>query len=244
LRDIQARLKDLLPSDYAKNAHQYRPKDRRTSTTRLKRLQQHRQTRKSRASLPTKDKETSLSPSVEQPWTDPYHVFEGPLSAFLNYAESGTPAEKLTQLSLSACSFESQLVNPSLLLLDGSSIAGTAILHHKDQKKTQPVNEKTLPNSSLGQTQALVHQLSRSSLVSLSSLQARLSRRSSSVIQHVHSVLSFSSTISWRSSVSWPSSLISFGSQSSATSNSSSAGVFAHPEGVSLTCVSEALHTS
>jgi hypothetical protein len=182
----------------------------------------------------TKDKETSLSTSGGQPLTDLYRVFEGPLSVFRKYAESGTPADKLTQLSLSACSTESQLVNPSLLLLDGSSIAGTAILYHQDQKKTQPVIEKTPPNSSLGQTQALVRQVSRSSLVSLSSLQARLSRRSSSVIRHVHSVLSFSSTNSWRSSVSWRSSWISFGSQSSATPISSSTKVFDHPEDVSF----------
>jgi hypothetical protein len=247
LRDIQARLKGLLPSDYAKKAHQYRPKDGRSSTTRLKRLQQHRQTRKSRASLLTKGKETSLSTPGEQtkPWTDPYHLFEGPLSAFRNYAESDTPTKNLTQLSLYARSPESRLVNPSLLLLDGSSISGTAIIPgHQDQIQAQPANDKTLPISSPGQSKALVRQLSRSSLVSLSSLQARLSRRSSSVIRHVHSVLSFSSTNSWRSSVSWPSSLISFGSRSSATSISSSTGVFAHSEGVSLTCVPRAFHTS
>jgi hypothetical protein len=233
LRDIQARLKDLLPSDYAKKAYQYRPKDGRASTTRLKRLQQHRQTQKSRAALLTKDKETSLSTSGGQPLTDLYRIFEGPLSAFRKYAESGTPADKLTQLSLSAYSTESQLVNPSLLLLDGSSITRTAIIpSHQDQKQAQPLHDRTLPVSSLRRSQALVCQLSRSSLVSLSSLQARLSRRSSSVIRHVHSVLSFSSTNSWRSSVSWPSSWISFGSQPSATSMFSSTESLSQPEEV------------
>lgn len=237
MRDIQARLKDLLPSDYAKKGYQYRPKDGSSSKKRLKRLQQHRQARKSRASLLTKDKQTSLATPGQQtqPWTDSYHLFQGPLSAFRNYAESGTPTENPTQLSLYARSPESQLVNPSLLFLDGSSITGTAIIpSHHDQRQPQPVNNKTLPISSLGSSQALVRQSSHSSLLSLSSLQARLSRRSSSVIRHVHSVLSFSSTKSWRSSVSWPSSWISFGSQSFATSNSSSTEVFAHPDDVSF----------
>jgi Ankyrin repeat len=220
--DIQKKLRELLPSDYAKDFRQYRPENGVSSTARLNRLQQHRQARKLRAVRLEKAKQTSSFTHAEHtlPSADSYQDFEGPLSAFRNYGGSCSAPTKPTQLSLSADPSESQLIIPSLLLLDGSSVTNTALnLRQAFQDNTnQSSKDHSISTSSMEQLQDPTPQSTEMSIDSIQSLQARLSRRSSSVVQHVQSVLRYSLSNSWRSSVSWRSSWISFGSQISMVS--------------------------
>jgi ankyrin repeat protein len=132
---------------------------------------------------------TALSPGF-------LSAFEGPLSAFLGYSAPDTTYAPSTVMHGPEDEQQSQIVIPSRLLLDGSSIVerkpspmgmGEA---YATQEETQPTGS-TRPESA----------------VSFASLATRL-KRSSSSIRHVHSVLRLSSTNSWRSSMSFLSSVL------------------------------------
>jgi ankyrin repeat protein len=183
-------------------------------------------------------KQASLSTWGENilPSTGPYQVFEGPLSAFRNHAGSNSASTKLSQISLSAHPSESQLVVPSMLLLDGSSVASTATNLHLERQNDmiQNPNDPLTSSFSLEQSQELIHQQARSSVASIESLQARLPRRSSSIIRHVQSVLRYSSTNSLRSSISWRSSWISLRSQNSIKSGTSTGASLSDDNSIAL----------
>jgi hypothetical protein len=139
--------------------------------------------------------------------------FEGPSLAFRNYGG-------YSHTHVHEDSPESQLVNPSLLLLDGSIVAASAATVFHDGVSAVPVTtalERQDGSSSstplLEPEPATSQPLSlRSSIPSLRALEERLSRRSNSIIRHVHSVLRYSSTSSWASALSWRSSWLSFNS--------------------------------
>jgi hypothetical protein len=254
LRDIQARLKDLLPSDYTKKFHQYRPRNGTSANVRLEGLQQHRQARKSGAVRFAKDKQTLLSTRGDNthPLTDPYQDFEGPLSAFRNYYENQSVSVKWQQLSLSAHPSESQLITPSLLLLDGSSVPSTSVNPNSQRQSTaiQCPNSQSTPDLSLEQSQEPIRPTSPSSTASIQSLQARLPRHAASVIRHVRSVLRYSSSNSSRSSTSVRSSWVSFRSQMSINSAFSTGASLLDGDSISLgtetkdldTCPSERIY--
>lgn len=141
-------------------------------------------------------------------------LFEGPISAFSNYSEvnsaSPTPQEVITGLGDEP---ESQIVVPSLLLLDGSSISAQSTslgVAHGVPSWMQHTHEHEEDKISTnhGESASLTKNPNRQSIVSIKSLTTVL-KRSSSVIRQVHLALRLSSTSSWRSSLSFCSSLLS-----------------------------------
>jgi hypothetical protein len=138
--------------------------------------------------------------------------FEGPSSAFRNY---GIYNHTLVHED----SAESQLVNPSSLLFDGSIVDASDATNFRIGVSTVPVTTTLeLQDGSSPTTPLLESELAtsqpplRSSIPSLRALENRLSQCSISIIRHVHSVLRYSSTISWTFSLSWRSSWLSFDS--------------------------------
>jgi hypothetical protein len=138
---------------------------------------------------------------------------EGSISAFRNY---GSYSHTLAYEDLA----ESQLVNPSSLLFDGSIVAGSASTFIQTEISAVPVTtdfdrqDGSRSSTPLSKLELATSQPPsfRSSIPSLRALEERLSQRSISVIRHVHSVLRYSSTSSWTSAPSWRSSWLSFGS--------------------------------
>lgn len=187
--DIQKKLRDLLPRDYAKGYAQYQPTDRSLITVRLKRLQKHHQTRKSRIVRTARDDQGHCTAHAGIAALNPSHTFEGPLSAYRNYTGAYDTSTSRPQLTLSAPPSESQLVVPSLLLLDGTSISCTASNPYTElkcdgtQSSATVAYQSSTNRSSSAPSSAQSHPVSRqSSMISLRSLEARLPHRSSSVI--------------------------------------------------------------
>lgn len=174
--DVQKRLRELLPRDYAKKYRSFRPLPEHPNSTRLDKLR-----KRSYCRYPP------LLNHIESKPQD-FRLSEAPVSAFRDYSD---PADRIrNHKTLIGCSQEqpeSQIVVPSLLPLNGSSLLPT-IEEAVEPPDTNPTTTKsTLPSSQI------------SSVLSLG--QPRL-KRSSSLLRQVHSALRFSSTNSWRSSLS------------------------------------------
>lgn len=142
--------------------------------------------------------------------SDYLDAFEGPLSAFRGYSFGGTVYAPPALMEGSDNEAQSQIVIPSRLMLDGSSIAGYSTTDNK------------FPTSKEGTAQVDIRPQNetspRESVISLESLSKRL-KRSGSYLRHVHSVLRLSSTNSWRSSMSFMS-MLSFGEEQLQPENS------------------------
>jgi hypothetical protein len=219
VRDIGKKIGALFPKDYGQNHHKYHPSKSNLSTKalmiqRFERLRRHR-TRK----LLTSGQDPRSCGRIETPQhasphsQEPSISLEGPSSAFRNY---GIFCHSLAFEDSS----ETQLVNPSSLLLDGSLVPANNTASSKSRELTAPApadlehydmsySDFPAVNSELA---AWKSPSLRSSIPSLHALEERLSRCSSSIIRHVHSVLRYSSTSSWTSAHSWRSSWLSFDS--------------------------------
>lgn len=116
-KTIQSQLKELLPSDYSENWRKYHPSNDASMHLRFDCL---RRCKKGRIS---KEKRSSLRDFSQFQITGAssklYRSFEGPAHAFKNYANSSEGKHVVLSQGL----VDSQLVNPSLLLLDGSSLS-------------------------------------------------------------------------------------------------------------------------
>ncbi|CZR52607.1 uncharacterized protein PAC_02484 [Phialocephala subalpina] len=176
--DVQKKLRDLLPRDYAKEYRSFRPLKDHSISIRLDKLRKRSY------------HQSSARPNAVQTKSQDVQSFEGPVSAFRDY--SGTNPIRIPQTLVGTPQEEpeSQIVVPSLLLLDGSFVLPTIeeVVDLTDTEQT-PNNKSTPPNS---QT---------SSVLSLGQLAARI-KRSSSFLRQVHAALRLSSTNSWRSSLS------------------------------------------
>lgn len=144
--------------------------------------------------------------------SDYLNSFEGPDSAFRGYSGLDTVYAPSTLVEGPENEPQSQIIIPSRLLLDGSSISPPSL----------PIAVESLASSqnhpeSLVGTEEITHSQSvqsrRESGVSLESIAKRL-KRSNSYIRHVHSTIRLSSTDSWRSSLSY-SSIFSLSEESS-----------------------------
>lgn len=214
--DIQKKLKELFPRDYATEYRKFRPLDRQQMNTRLR-------------SVRRKPRIGTTSPNdIEAITTFKHHheeVFEGPHTAFRtpnHEAETISPSLLIAQplrqsdvpptnprIPLEVTSLGksvvpnvlsgAELVNPSLLLLDGSSIAQTS------PYPIEGLNMAML--NSVRDTRSDARRRAdfglRSSVVSFRSLELRLQRRSRSFVSQVDSIVRSSRTVSWCSSVSW-----------------------------------------
>jgi hypothetical protein len=130
--------------------------------------------------------------------------FEGPLSAFRNYSSQDTGTA--TPMSFGPVPFstpisQSQLVVPSRLLLDGSTVGGWWPASTPNGEPLSiftpvPATTSTCRDSDIsgqGPRQAQsASQVYPSSVISFHSLEQRISDRSSSIIRHVYSVLCYS----------------------------------------------------
>lgn len=125
-------------------------------------------------------------------------IFEGPVVPFRDYSDGNDLSSHTESLTNYANEFESQLVVPSRILLDGSSVPSSGVGHVAQAFSTN------VPSPS----QSVATSSPRSSIPSLRSLQEK-TKRSSSVLKHIQSALRFSSTDSWRSSLSLRSSVVS-----------------------------------
>ncbi|KUJ13487.1 uncharacterized protein LY89DRAFT_737466 [Mollisia scopiformis] len=208
--DIQKKLRDLLPGDYAKNWRSFRPAkgqpmSRRLDAIRTKRYREQNTPDKRRTSGPEGRNLNSchVSPSLE--------IFEGPSTAFRNYLGPNDAIISYQHSTNTEGGLESQIVEPSRLLLDGSSICSNKAAASQPRPSYEPAEQTFLNPVSSNKTRILVVPVARprDSLPSIRSLQERL-KRTGSIIQSIHSVLRFSSTESWRSSISTRSSIISF----------------------------------
>ncbi|PMD32026.1 ankyrin [Hyaloscypha variabilis F] len=119
--NIRAQLTQLLPSDYPENWRKYHPRDDRTLKRRfycLRRCKRGRISKERRSQL----RELSLSKTLAfgKPQSGRLESFEGPVHAYRNYAASleSTPVD-LSWVDLT----DSQPVDPSRLLLDGSLLS-------------------------------------------------------------------------------------------------------------------------
>ncbi|KAE8450856.1 hypothetical protein EG329_005769 [Mollisiaceae sp. DMI_Dod_QoI] len=186
--DVQKRLRELLPRDYAKDWKYFRPLKGHSMSSRLDRLRRKQHDQSSNAQ--------SVS-SNDQTKGNDFREFEGPALAFRNYLGPHEVARQ--HVESSERESQSQLVIPALVLLDGSSIMATIEEHP----------ELSRPRQSSTPTSTSTSQISRaSSVLNLERIEERL-KRSSSFIKHVQAVLRLSSTNSWRSSLSWRSSAVS-----------------------------------
>jgi hypothetical protein len=208
--DIQKKLRALFPRDYAKEFRTYHPSNKTLMLQRFERVRRHRTRRlvtaqngfKSSNGQP-KASQDALSPSQK-----PSIFFKDQSTAFRSY-------EDCSHILAYENSSESQLVNPSLLLLDGSAIAEVAATIQASAAATATASQ--LHDESSSDTPLMESKLAisrstsfRSSVPSLHSLGERLLNHSSSSIRHVYSVLRYSSTSSWTSAPSWRSSFLSF----------------------------------
>lgn len=197
--DVQKKLRELLPKDYAKEWKSFRPPKGQPISTRLARLRTKKEDEKSFVA----DQEIGIMMGARPLPRDSYQVFEGPTTAFRDYSDPQNDMSMRTQPSrpsVLGAEPESQLVVPSRLLLDGSTVASASAsnIAYESSYFAPPAQH---------QTSDLIAPRPRSSLLSLRNLQERL-RRSSSLVQSIHSVLRFSSTDSWRSNLSMRSSIL------------------------------------
>ncbi|PVH79515.1 ankyrin, partial [Cadophora sp. DSE1049] len=218
--DIQKKLRHLFPRDYAKDYRAFRPLNRKQMNTRLSSIRRKPSTRITAADR------IHIKNAFQH---DHLGAFEGPQIAFRTClggeAETISPeklslsniqphvpfdvlptsprtaldvrgSEKLYVLNLGS---GAEIVNPSLLLLDGSSVV------QKPANSAEGIEATTLdcvPGTRTDARKRARFSL-RSSGASLQSLERRLGRRSQSFVGHVDSVLRISLTNSWRSSLSW-----------------------------------------
>jgi hypothetical protein len=232
---MQKKLRALLPGDYRKEWRKYRPAD--ASNLRFKRLRGDRKDPRCDNQQNTVCSETSLEndSNTRSPQSS-FHLesFEGPLSAFRNYSSQDTgtatpmpfgPVPFSTPIS------QSQLVVPSRLLLDGSTVGGwwpTSTPNGEPLSIFTPVpaTTSTCRDSDIsGQGSRQAQPASRvypSSVISFHSLEQRISDRSSSFVRHVHSVLRCSIVSSWGSNSSHCSSWWSRESLANAAKSSTS----------------------
>lgn len=198
------------------------------TTVRFGRLIQHRQARKSRTTANSQDNQeqsTNLGKksNISQ---DKSQAFEGPPSAFRNYGGGYNGFANWPRLCLSAHPSESQLIVPSLLLLDGSSIASTVHIPHGELQcdgmepalsvsspavSYQPSTNHSVSASSPETSRSPGDQspIDQSPIPSLESPEPRIAHRPPAELRHIESVLRYSLTNSWRSSTSWQSSWLS-----------------------------------
>ncbi|CZR52604.1 uncharacterized protein PAC_02481 [Phialocephala subalpina] len=195
-RDVQKKLRELFPSDYTKSYKSYRPPKDRPKTSRLERLRTKHtgDTASSGPVIPCRvqNENTSTTDRLYDP-----AIFEGPLSAFRGHSAPNAVCAPRILIDGTGSEPESQIMVPSLLLIDGSSITTQPGPEHKDRETSIHGGDRSVARQSLPQ-----------SVISTESL-AQCLRRSSSILHHVHSVLRFSSTNSWRSSLSFCSMLTS-----------------------------------
>jgi len=224
-RDIQKKLKDLLPRDYTKEYRHYRPKDEHSTSLRFNRLlkSEERQSRDDQRRELSQSERSNTQISNHLDSSDPAHLFEGPSWAFRNYAkdtEIGAFLSARAYLIEAGEKVGSQLVDPSRLLLDGSSIEPTIIdscIKHSNRATpvsirlgcNAPSRESSIPSAPPKNIAMLPlrDSLSRmASTISLNSVEERLGRRTTAVARHVCSVLRYSSSSSLSTVSSWRSS--------------------------------------
>lgn len=117
-RDIQNKLRFLFPKDYTKAYRAYRPKNKEQMKRRseiLQSIKTHRVSKSRRYQL----ERNRLSLNTPQQNSSALGKFEGPASAFRDYSDSKIPCVSLRDWNSS----DSQAVNPSWLMLDGSELA-------------------------------------------------------------------------------------------------------------------------
>ncbi|KAF8856405.1 hypothetical protein BDZ45DRAFT_727467 [Acephala macrosclerotiorum] len=203
-RDVQKNLRELFSADYTKNYKTFRPPKERSESFRLQRLRAKPN--------PAQQISPSLglqsgrnSPPAKATYPRYLQAFEGPSSAFRGVSIPNHISAPHTLISGIGSEPESQIVVPSRLLLDGSSIPAqsTPLPHTIGTSSVVPILPEHQPPTSVCQGKAAsVTRLSlHQSVISIKSLSQRL-KRSSSILQHVHSVLDFSLASSLRSSVS------------------------------------------
>jgi hypothetical protein len=219
VRDIGKKFAALFPRDYVKTHHKYHPSKNNPSTKalmiqRFERLRKHRTGKPMASGQNSRTRSrTDASENTSSTSQDPFIFFGGSISAFRNYGGS-------RHTHAYEDSSESQLVKPSSLLLDGSTVNARPTMAFDREVSTAPlVTGLEYQNRSNSSAPLLNAELvtskpssPRSSIPSLRALEQRLSCRSMSIIRHVHSVLRYSSTSSWASASSWRSSWLSFGS--------------------------------
>ncbi|KUJ08778.1 ankyrin [Mollisia scopiformis] len=179
-RDVQKKLRELFPRDYTKCHKSFRPPKDRPIQFRLEKLRAQRR-EGALSDLNQCDEGRSLITNPSGAPNDP-ETFEGVGTAFRGYSGSGELAAPYTFIQVTV----------------GCGTQSTRTDAQAQQTSTTVAQEDL---SSTGSQ-------SRLSLISIKSLKERV-KRSSSFIQHVHSVLRFSSTNSWRSSLSFRSSVVS-----------------------------------
>lgn len=116
-KTIQSQLKELLPPDYGENWRKYHPSNDALMYSRfdcLRRCKKGRISKEKRSSLRNFSQFQIAGASSKR-----FRSFEGPARAFKNYANSFEGKHIVLSQGLA----DSQLVDPSLLLLDGSSLS-------------------------------------------------------------------------------------------------------------------------
>ena len=204
--DIQKRLQLLLPKDYAKEYRSFRPSTNENKRLRSSLLHYCRDGRVSKSRRYRYGK-TRPGPSLSRPTSTISDTSDGLPMGFWNYSQVRALPE-LANLS-SVASSESQIINSSRLMLDGSTLppksCSDLVYSSEESREGAPEQSALHPGSS----DLVQRRQNTPSAVSFDSLKRRLSNRASSSLQHVHSVLRLSFPSSYRSSLSWKSSWMS-----------------------------------
>ncbi|KAF4625416.1 hypothetical protein G7Y89_g12751 [Cudoniella acicularis] len=123
-RDIQMKLRELLPKDYSKKFLTYKPKNDDDMCSRLTTMRKISKGRVSKARRHTQSQKR-LSFTLSRRMSATEEGFTGPYHAFRNYADYTTPV--LTQDQPTSTIADSQLVNSFHVMLDGSMLTPRAI---------------------------------------------------------------------------------------------------------------------
>ena len=216
-------LRHLLPRDYAKEYRTFRPLNRQQMNTRLSSICRKKPTTVTAAkyihtrntfhhdrlaalegpplafrTCPIGEAET-VSPEKLSLATHPQQAIVEVLTASPGTELDVTSSRRLQESSLGT---DVEIVDPSLLLLDGS------IILQKPANSPEGMEVKSLNYCPDARTDARMRTRFslRSSGASLQSLEKRLAHKSLYLAGHIQSVLRLSLTNSWRSSLSWKSS--------------------------------------
>jgi ankyrin repeat protein len=210
-RNIQQRLHEILPPDYSKDHRRFRPSNdihMKLRFDHLRRCKKGRISKERWCRSPTVLRpRTPIQQAISKPLSD---LFEGYAKAFRNYTTS-SETTPITSTDL----LDSQTVNPSLLLLDGSSLPSNQdvgstdttsapvgrLLDHQDQRSRINLDgglaRQQSPRLSSHPKEA------KSRIGRLRGFEKELANKySESDLKHISSVLRFSSSNSWRSSLS------------------------------------------
>jgi hypothetical protein len=195
---VQKRLRALLPRDYAKDYKKFHPSSDANMRLRFSRMRRCKEGRVCKKPYSISSNRNETTSSINN------HIYEKTTGLMCNYS---SPSGQAQSVPSSPTHYDSQTIDPSLLLFNNSTDQpryGAAEFGAETVTRRKPSISPNLPNVETPGLSKITadHKRSSSTSASICSLRKRFANTySTSYLEHIASVLRYSSSNSWRSSL-------------------------------------------